>query len=59
MVAIESNGEDGDVRYLDLKLNYLREKKNNRITSRKWYRLLSPVLKSDVVTCSLVEQRLK
>ena len=27
MVAIESNGEDGDVHYLDLKLNYLREKK--------------------------------
>ena len=30
MVAIESNGEDGDVRYLDLKLNYLREKKKQQ-----------------------------
>ena len=62
----ESNDEDGDGLYQDQKVNnYLHEKKNIyiyiyiRITSWKWYRLLSPVLKSDMVTCTPVKQKLK
>ena len=62
--TIESNDEDGDGLYQDQKVNYyLREKKYiyiyTRITSWKWYRLLSPVLKSDMVTCTPVKQKLK
>ena len=61
----ESNDKDGDGLYQDQKVNYyLRAQKKYiyiyiRITSWKWYRLLSPVLKSDMVTCTPVKQKLK
>ena len=57
MDAIGSKEEDGDALYHDQKVNYyLREKKNtNRIMSWRWYRVLSPVLKSDMVTCILMK----
>ena len=57
----ESNVEDGDALYQDQKVHYyLREKKNTyRITSWNCYRLLYPVLKSDMVTCTPVKQKLK